>query len=1010
MKFHRMHAPRWLWSAAALVLVAIALSPLPAEARQFYTLKRISVSSTGVQGINIQDPVINGDGTRVAFWSDKEGLVPGDTNFAGDVFVHNRANNQTLRVSLGHGGVQTSRPDGNLPNSYPEIDISNDGCSIVYSSDAQNITQQNGSATADVNNTTDVFLVNWCLAGFPTNANQTLHISKNYGTGQQANGGNTNPKISGSANVVLWRSGANNLVAGDTNNAPDIFLMDLAAPGVPISRVNVGSGGTQANMEDGTMTFDVSDDGNIVVFASIANNLVPGDTNNQPDIFIRNRNANTTIRINGTGGVQPNNGSSNPTVSGDGKVVAFRSNASNLIPGDTNGVGDIFRYEIATGELTRVSVSSEGTQANFPSDRPSTNSNGRFISFYSDATTLIYGDTNGSGDIFLHDSNTAITTRVSVRDNANGGQGNGPSGQISAISKNGTVIAWESFQDNIVANDTNATSDVFVSEAGPVSPNNLSATKTMTSASLTWVNNGSVNNPYNNVIVQRRTEGTANFSLRQTLGGTATSFDDTSLTPCTVYYYRVFGVIGDRRSPSNIVRVKTLGCPPGPFNLGNPVNGDTVINPERAEFRWTASEEAATYTFTLNRTGTGQVEQRVINAGDICDGTRCILNIDGALLADLINGSYTWTVTATNAVCAAPPPGITCPTQASNNPQTFHVNTNLPPRSFALLGPGDGTLVRNLNTFGGFVWRDNRDAAEYALTVVHISNNTRLGTVINQQNLTPEADGDGLTCDFDGRTCTYVPTGSERTAMAKGRYTWTVFAESPGGQRTEASNGALRLRVNTGDIELLVNGGFEADANNDKIPDGWTVAGATKDKRRCNKPTVTITTFGNCAFMFKGSAAENSTLTQKIMDTGYGMGAGDAIRVLGKAQATALPAGVQVKLAVKYVNNAFPKDKATINIPAGDYAFSAIPQNELNIDGPVHKITVKVINRAKSGKVMLDDFSLLLLGPDTPRGITNDSDIEYYPNSRIPMDAARDGSDPLLPPPPPPVDGFRGQN
>jgi hypothetical protein len=1008
MKFHRMPAQRWLWTAAALILVMVALSPIPAEARQYYTIKRVSVSSTGVQGINIQDPVINDNGTVIAFWSDKEGLVPGDTNFAGDVFVHNRANNQTYRVSLGFGGVQTARTDGNLPVSYPDIDISDDGCSVVYSSDAQNITQQNGQQTSDVNNTTDVFLVNWCLGGFPTNANQTLHISKNYGTGQQANGGNTNPKISGGARYVLWRSNANNLVAGDTNNMPDIFLMDLGTPGVPISRVNVGSGGTQANQEDGTMTFDVSDDGNIVVFGSIANNLVPGDTNNQPDIFIRNRAANTTIRINGTGSVQPNNGSFNPTISGDGKIVAFRSNASNLIPGDTNGVGDVFRYEIATGAITRVSVSSEGTQANFPSDRPSINNNGRFISFYSDATSLIYGDTNGSGDIFLHDHNTAITTRVSVRQNGN--QGNGPSGQISAISDSGAVIAWESFQDNIVQNDTNASSDVFVSEGGPISPHALTlVNKTMTSASLTWTNGGGTT--YDSVIVQRRTEGTANFALRQTLGGTATSFDDTSLTPCTIYYYRVLGVIGDRRSPSNIVRVKTLGCPPGPFTLASPVGGETVINPARADFRWSASEEAATYTFTLNRNGVGQVEQRVINAGDICDGVRCILPVDGGLLADLTNASYSWTVTATNAVCAAPPPGITCPTQASNNPQTFTVNTNLPPRTFPLLAPGDGSLVRNLTTFGGFVWRDNRDAAEYALTVIHVSNNVRLGTVINQQNLTPEADGDGLTCDYEGRTCTYIPTSGERSAMAKGRYSWTVFAESPGSQRTEANNGAFKLKINTNDIELLANGGFEVDANADKQPDGWTVGGITNDKRRCNKPAVTFTPFGSCAFLFKSSAAENSALKQVILDSGYGMGAGDTIRLMGKAEATNLPTGsVKVALTVKYVNNAFPKDKATINIPPGTYLFDAIPQNQLDIDGPVAKITVKIINRATSGKVLLDEFSLLLLGPDTPRGISNDANIQYYPGTRIPMDAARDGSDPLLPPPPPPVDGFRGQN
>lgn len=1009
MKFHRMHAPHWLWSAAALILVMVALSPVPAEARQYYTIKRISVSSTGVQGINIQDPVINDNGTIVAFWSDKEGLVPGDTNFAGDVFVHNRNNNQTLRVSLGHGGVQTSRTDGNLPVSYPEIDISDDGCSVVYSSDAHNITQQDGQHTPDVNNTTDVFLVNWCLVGFPSNSNQTLHISKNYGSGNQANGGNTNPKISGNARYVLWRSNANNLVTGDTNNMPDVFMMDLASPGVPISRVNISNTEVQANIEDGTMTFDVSDDGNIVAFASVATNLVSGDTNGAPDIFIRNRAAGTTIRINGMGGAQPNNASFNPSVSGDGKFVAFRSNASNLIPNDTNGVGDIFVYNIANGTIERVSESSEGTQGNFPSDRPSINENGRFISFYSDATTLVYQDTNGSGDIFLHDRNTEITTRVSVRA-ANGGQGSGPSGQISAISDNGSVIAWESFQANIVSNDTNASSDVFVSEAGPVSPNNLAlVSKTITSASLSWSNNGGAT--YDNVIVQRRTEGTSKFSLRQTLNGTATTFDDNSLTVCTVYYYRLMGVVGSRRSPSNILRVKTLGCPPGPFSLTSPSNGETIVNPARAEFRWSASEEADSYTFTLNRTGTGQVEQRTISAGDtaICNDTRCILEIDAGLLADLTDASYTWTVSATNAVCDAPPAGVVCPTQASNNPQSFTVNRNVAPRAFGLLDPVNDTLIRNLSTFGGFVWRDNRDAVEYALTVVHVSNNTRLGAVINHQSLTPASDGDGLTCDFDARTCTYTPTGGEISAMAKGRYTWTVFAESPGGQRTEANNGALRFRLNTGDIQLLKNGGFENDENGDNLADGWAVSNLTKDKRRCNTPVTTFTPYGNCAFLFKGSAAENSSISQNITDNGYGMGAGDAVRLLGKAEATNLAVGAQVHLVIKYKGNAFPKDKTIANVAPGTYPFSTLPQLELGVDGPIQKITVKIVNRATSGKVLFDDFSVLLLGPDTPRNSTEGS-IEYYPNTRIPVDAVRDGSDPLLPPPPPPVDGFRGQN
>jgi hypothetical protein len=1006
MNFHRMPAPRWLWTVAALILVIVALSPLPADARQYYTIKRVSVSSTGIQGINIQDPVINDNGTVVAFWSDKEGLVPGDTNFAGDVFVHNRSNNQTYRVSLGFGGAQTARTDGNLPVSYPDIDMDDTGCSIVYSSDAHNITQQNGQQTADVNLTTDVFLVNWCLGGFPTNTNQTLHISKNYATGEQANGGNTNPKINGEATVVLWRSGANNLVVGDTNNQPDIFLMELKA-GAPISRVNISNTEVQANVEDGTMTFDVSDDGNIVVFGSVASNLVTGDTNGQPDIFIRNRLAGTTVRINGTGGVQPNGGSYNPSISGNGQHIAFRSEANNLVPGDTNGHGDIFVYEIATGEIVRASVSSEGTQGNFPSGRPSINNNGNFVSFYSDATNLVYGDTNGSGDIFLRDVDLGITTRVSVRDT--GGQASGPSGQISAISDNAQVIAWESFQANVVPNDTNATSDVFVSEAGPRSPNNLIvANKTVSSISLTWVNNSG---SYDNVVVQRRAEGNPNFAVRQTLNGSIEAFTDSSLAACTVYFYRVLSRDNNRESPSNIVRAKTLGCPPGPFNLTAPVNGRLIINPARADFRWTASEEATTYTFTLNRNGVGQVEQRTLNAVDICDSAQCILPMDGALLGDLTDAGYTWTVTASNPVCAAPPAGVTCPTAANNNPQSFTVNRNLPPRGFRLLTPEDNALIRDLDSFDGFEWRDNEDAVEYALIVVHVSNNTRLGTVIDRQSLTPQSDGDGLSCDFVARTCTYTPTSGELSALANGTFTWTVFAESPGGQRSEVNNGAWRLRINTGDIELLTNGGFEVDTDDNNIPDGWIVSNPTGEKMRCNTVTTTFTPYGNCAFQFRSSAGENSSLLQNITDSGYNMGDGDFVRLQSKGEATNLPNGaVQIMVIVKYKNNAFTKSKSVANVPPGTYAFSPLQILDTGIKGPVQKITVRVLNRATSGKLMVDEFTLLLLGPDTPRNPLNEAGTQYYPGTRIPLDAARDGTDPLLPPPPPAVDGFRGQN
>ncbi|MBK8135273.1 MAG: hypothetical protein IPK52_05460 [Chloroflexi bacterium] len=1001
MGLRRTPASNWLWTVVALMLVLVVLSPIPAQARQYRTTSRISVSSTGVQGINIQHPVINGDGLRVAFWSDKEGLVPGDTNFAGDVFVRDIATNRTLRLSLGHMGVQTARTDGNLPISYPDIDIDDNGCLIAYSSDAMNITQQNGTATADVNNTTDVFVVDWCTAPFPSNPLQTIHVSKNYATGQQANGGNTNPKISGNGQFVLFRSSANNLVVGDTNNMPDIFIMDRTVAGFPISRVNLANNESQANMEDGTNTFSPSDNGMVVAFASIASNLLDtADGNGHADIFIRDRLLGTTIRINGIGGAAPNGPSFNPHISGNGTFVAFRSNASNLVPNDTNGKDDIFVYEIGTGAIERVSISSEGNQPTESSDHANITDNGRFVSFYSDAPNLVFGDTNGSGDIFVHDRTTHITTRASVR--TNGSQASGPSNVYSALSDSGGLIAFDSYSTNIVDGDTNSTSDVFHGKSGPNSPNNLAVvSKGTTNISLSWDDNSG--NEVN-MVVQRRLQASADFSDRQTLGVNAEAFNDTALVACTVYLYRIMSVDSDGiRSPSNILKVKTLGCPPGPFSLSRPVGNESVINPVRAEFRWAPSEEAVDFTFTLTRTSApaGVAENRVVTAASVCNTARCEIPVDAGLLADLINGSYSWTVTATNPYGTTP---------ASNNPQTFVVNDMLEPRDFPIYGPADGGLVRTVDNLPPFTWYDSKDAEFYSLNVIQISNNVRLGSVIDRPTLTPVADADGLACDFNNRVCYYTPTAGEKALMSDGTYTWTVAAISPGGTPHESSNGAFVYVLNTGDIEILKNGGFEDDTNVDGLADFWTVTNGTTDSRKCNTLSKTFTTFGSCAFMFVGAAGESSILKQSLTDEGYGMKAGDQVHFSAQSQAQSVSGGlVKIIVKIKYVGGVFSTDKATIAVPGGSYGWNPTATANLTVDGPVKKIDISVTSTATVGKMTFDELSLLLLGLDSPRRRSAEGTV-FGEGSRIPLDGSSPDMGQLLPPPPPPVEGFRGQN
>lgn len=979
-------------SVLLLFVILLLAAPASVYARQYKTTGRISISTTGVQGINIQHPVISGDGRYVAFWSDKEGLVIGDTNFVGDVFVRDTQNNTTTRVSLGYGGVQTARTGG-LPTSYPDIDISDSGCIVVYASDATNIRN-----VPDTNETTDVFAVDRCAAGFPT---IQVSVQDNTGpTGVQANQGGTNPRVSGNGQFVMFRSSSTDILFDSNGMVPDIYLYDRAT--YRLSRVNVSSSGQQANIEDGSSGYGISDDGFIVAFASIATNLVAGDTNGRSDIFIRDRPNNTTVRIMGMGGAQPNGDSFNPSVSGNGRYIAFRSNASNLVPDDTNGRSDIFVYDRDTGNIERVSVSSEGAQANASSDRAIMSDNGRFVSFYSDASNLVDGDTNGVGDIFIHDRNTDITTLASVT--SSGTLGNGPAGQFSALSDDGAFFAFESNASNIVPGDTNGTSDVFYSIAGPISPNNLAlVNKTTDSITIQWDDNSTSED---NFVVERRRLRDDNtltgWSIVQTLGPNSELFTNTSLSACRTYDYRVFSVDNGIRSSSNILRAKTLGCPPGPFSLLTPIDNEVVINRARIDFRWTPSEEAEDFDITITNTSTSTVvHTETLDAATICDVNRCLYAPPPAVYNLLTNGSYSFTVQARNIYDQ----GV--PTQASNNPGLFSVDDTLPPRDFGLRTPAQDTFLRNLTGWAGFTWRDNKDAGTYNLIVIEISNNnTRLGTVINQIGLTPESDGDGLTCDFEARLCTYAPTAGELAALSEGTFAWTVFAVSPGGNPRESSDGAITFRINTGDIEMLINGGFEEFDTATGASIGWTVENATGDKVKCNKSSKTFTNFGECAFRFKGGIGESSALSQLVYDSLWNMTTGDFIQFEGILNAAALTQGdLTIILNVKYVDTGAPKDKAKYKPTTGVYTDQPMAPLNIGIDSAVAEIKVLIRHKADSGKIYLDELKLLLLAPGGPR----DDGVRYLPNTRIPITGdSPDGL--LLPPPPPPVDGFRGQN
>jgi Tol biopolymer transport system component len=237
-----------------------------------------------------------------------------------------------------------------------------------------------------------------------------------------------------------------------------------AAASSATERVSVSSSAAESNAGSGDSS--ISADGRWVAFSSDATNLVPSDTNGVSDVFVHDRVMGTTVRVSvDSSGTQANGASSKPSISGDGRVVAFLSSASNLVAGDTNGASDVFIHDLVSGATTRVSVDSAGNESHpplgfiFSFAGPSISEDGKFVAFDSGAPDLVVGDTNGAADAFVRDLVAGTTTRVSV--DSSGAQGNNSS-IAPFISSDGRYVAFSSFADNLVAGDTNARGDVFL--------------------------------------------------------------------------------------------------------------------------------------------------------------------------------------------------------------------------------------------------------------------------------------------------------------------------------------------------------------------------------------------------------------------------------------------------------------------------------------------------------------------------------------------------------------------
>lgn len=409
--------------------------------------------ASGVDGLSISD-----DGRYIAFTSDADNLVAGDTNGTMDVFVFDRDTGTLERVSL-----DTAGNEGTANALNP--DISSDGRYVAFETAAQlDPATDTGEFLGD---RTDIYVydrtANTVTLASPTHAAAGFIFNLLFG-GQPS----SNPSLSNDGQLVGFVSENPILIGGwgsDGNGTRmDAFVYDLGAGTMEL--ISRDSGGNQENRD--TTESVLSGDGLFAAMATNAN-FDPGDGGNDSDIYLRDLTLNTTSIVSvSTGGAYGNDDSYGVSISDDGLVIAFTSDADNLVAGDSNAASDIFVRDLAAGTTERISVSTAGLEANGDSYSASVSGDGRYVVFTSDASNLTTGDTNGAADIFLHDRTTGTTERLSLPNNDDTGtDANG--GSLTADVANNNQIAFASDATNMVDTDTNGVTDVFLRDmTGPL--------------------------------------------------------------------------------------------------------------------------------------------------------------------------------------------------------------------------------------------------------------------------------------------------------------------------------------------------------------------------------------------------------------------------------------------------------------------------------------------------------------------------------------------------------------
>ena len=355
------------------------------------TTVAVSVTPTGETGNFFSTyPQISEDGRYVGFWSNATNIVPGVAPpgarppYNSQCYVRDMSTGTTIVASVNDAGQPANA-------GVPYCALSGDGRHVAFYTIATNLFPL--GTNPDCGGTWDEVYVRDLDAG-------STRIASMNSAGAVANGcGAAYARISRTGRYVTFVSRAPNLGTGRTT-VSETWLHDMEGGATElISRAADGG----LSDRDSAALASVSADGRFVAFSSMATNLVTGDTNDYADIFLRDRATATTRRVSvRPDGVQADrNSNGEPMITADGRFVAFSSIATTLVVGDTNGTSDAFVWERATGALTRVSMSASGDQGSADSYGPTVSANGRLVTFSSDAGNLVPDDTNGFGDVFI---------------------------------------------------------------------------------------------------------------------------------------------------------------------------------------------------------------------------------------------------------------------------------------------------------------------------------------------------------------------------------------------------------------------------------------------------------------------------------------------------------------------------------------------------------------------------------------------------------------------------------